>query len=67
MPDRTPCVHCQRVGFVRRERVIKGGLATSAYYCGACEYGWSVRDHNERRLAPRVAKVARDVAHNKGV
>ena len=66
MPYRTPCVHCERVGFVRRERVIKGGMTTTVYYCGACEHGWAVRDANERRLRPRVAKVTRDIAEVKG-
>jgi hypothetical protein len=61
MPDTTPCVHCRRVGFVRQERIIKGGSVATGFYCGACDHAWTVRDHRqERRRRPRVIERARD-------
>jgi len=42
--DQTRCPRCGRVGFVRRERIIKGDSSTLAYYCGACDHGWSVAE-----------------------
>ena len=44
MPDRTVCVHCGKIGFVRREHVIKSGNAMTAFYCGACNRSWQVDD-----------------------
>ena len=40
VPDRTVCPHCGKVGFVRREHVVKGGTATTLFYCGACNRAW---------------------------
>jgi len=40
MPDRTPCKHCGRIGFVRREHVIKAGQAIDTFYCGSCDRSW---------------------------
>jgi len=42
MPDRTPCIYCHKVGFVRRERMIAHGKATTIFYCGACNKSWEV-------------------------
>ena len=56
MPDRTVCVHCGVVGFVRRERVIQGQRVYADYYCGHCEHGWQVAEENERRQSPRTAR-----------
>jgi hypothetical protein len=62
MTDRTACKYCGKTGFVRRERVVKGGRASDAYYCGACNRSWeqlaagapSHDDHNDgRRTNPR--------------
>jgi hypothetical protein len=52
MSSRIPCVHCEQLGFVRREYVIQGGEAATEYYCGRCEHGWVVREHER---SPRAA------------
>ena len=44
MPDKTPCVACQRIGFVRREHVIEKGKARIHHYCGSCEHTWTTPD-----------------------
>ena len=44
MPDRTACKFCGKVGFVRRERVIKGGRSIESFYCGACNRSWEIED-----------------------
>jgi len=49
MPDRTACVHCGKVGFVRRENVIKGGVTTTVFYCGACNRTWEAREDDDGR------------------
>jgi len=46
MPDKTRCIHCRTVGFVRWEHVIKGGLAYREYFCGHCDRSWRVDDSN---------------------
>jgi len=48
MPDRTTCPHCRKVGFVRREYVIKGGQAMIAFYCGSCDRSWQIEDQDPR-------------------
>ena len=55
MPDRTPCPHCGKVGFVRREHVIKGGRTVTAFYCGACNRSWEVGagDETPKRSADK--------------
>jgi len=40
MPDRTPCKYCGKVGFVRRENVIKAARSITAFYCGSCNRNW---------------------------
>lgn len=40
MPDRTACKYCGKTGFVRRERILKGGRVSDAFYCGACNRSW---------------------------
>ena len=42
MPDRTACKFCGKVGFVRRENIIKAGRTITAFYCGACNRLWEV-------------------------
>lgn len=44
MPFRLECPYCGRTGFVRTERVIKGGRAVTAYFCGACTRKWEKPD-----------------------
>ena len=46
--DKTPCLHCRRVGLVRFEVVVKGREASLTYYCGYCEKTWLEPD---RRLS----------------
>jgi hypothetical protein len=53
VPDRTPCVHCGKTGFVRREYVIQAGKAMTAFYCGACDRSWHVGDEEtSNRIRP---------------
>jgi len=40
MPDRTACKYCGKIGFVRREHVIKGGRTMASFYCGSCNRSW---------------------------
>jgi hypothetical protein len=58
MPDKTPCQRCKKIGFVRFETVIKAGQAERQYYCGACNYGWQVKepaaDRPERPARPKL-------------
>jgi hypothetical protein len=54
MPDRTECRRCKKTGFVRVERVIKGNKAERQFFCGACEYTWTVWD--ETRPPPDPEK-----------
>ena len=42
MPDKTRCPRCLKVGFVRFENVIRGGMAERHYYCGACNHSWVI-------------------------
>ena len=56
MPDRTACIHCGVVGFVRRERVIQGERAYADYYCGHCEHAWQIAEQHERRQSPRTVR-----------
>jgi hypothetical protein len=44
MPDRTRCIHCRTVGFVRWEHVIKGGVSYRDYFCGHCDRSWRVAE-----------------------
>jgi hypothetical protein len=57
MPAETPCIHCQTVGFVRREHVITGAHSAIEYYCGHCDHAWSLanndRKHSHRRPKPK--------------
>jgi transcription elongation factor Elf1 len=48
MPDKTSCLRCGRVGFVRTETVIKGGDSYTAFYCGACESMWTEADAGKK-------------------
>ncbi len=41
---RRECPRCHRKGFVRTERVFKGGLALTASFCGACTHTWEQED-----------------------
>jgi hypothetical protein len=52
MPDRTECRRCKRTGFVRVEHVIKGDKAERQFFCGACDYTWSVWDEDGPTLRP---------------
>jgi transcription elongation factor Elf1 len=51
MPDRTACIHCGKTGFVRREHVIQARKAFTAFYCGACNRSWEIRqEKSEDRI-----------------
>jgi hypothetical protein len=56
MLEKTPCVHCGNVGFVRWERVLLGDRAFVDFYCGQCEHAWRMAETGERRARPRVRR-----------
>jgi transposase-like protein len=41
MPN-TKCPRCDSAGLVRFENVIKADSAERHYYCGGCDYAWTV-------------------------
>ena len=47
VPAQTPCAHCTKVGFVRREHVITGAASHILYYCGRCNHSWSIAERDE--------------------
>jgi len=57
--DKTPCLHCRRVGLVRFEVVVKGREAVLTFYCGYCERTWQQADR-------RVNRPARDERSGRG-
>jgi hypothetical protein len=64
MPHSIQCPRCRRPGFVRVERVIKGGASHDAHYCGACNHSWEVPKTDagapqvpDRRGAPRTTRA----------
>lgn len=38
------CPQCGKIGFVRIERVFKGGNGVSEMICGACGHSWREAD-----------------------
>jgi hypothetical protein len=42
--DRLICPICQKTGFVRLEREIKGGVTRTVGHCGACDNFWMTTD-----------------------
>jgi len=42
MPN-TKCPRCDSAGLVRFENVIKAEAAERHYYCGGCDYSWTVQ------------------------
>jgi hypothetical protein len=62
MPDRIPCVSCQRIGLVRFERVIRGDHAIKSFRCFACNQSWEVAEAVEtdhRRLPSKRRRPRR--------
>jgi len=53
VPDRTLCQFCGKVGFVRRERVLKGGRSIESFYCGSCNRSWDIEDKPRDHIANR--------------
>jgi hypothetical protein len=53
MPDRTACKFCGKVGFVRHERVIKGGRVIETFYCGACNRSWEETEEGAAGSGPQ--------------
>ncbi len=49
MTSRTACPKCERVGFVRLERIIKAGAEVESFYCGACEHEWRTATDGSHR------------------
>jgi formate dehydrogenase maturation protein FdhE len=41
---RRSCPGCGKIGFIRAERVIKGGTGVTELRCSACEHAWTERD-----------------------
>jgi hypothetical protein len=56
MPDKTPCIHCRKIGLVRREHVVKGAYGAIEYYCGACDHSWRVPNTQAEGDAPPVTR-----------
>lgn len=59
MPTKTMCPRCLRIGLVRYEYVIRGKHTSLDYYCGGCDYEWSVALHprmTRRHRHPRRAE-----------
>jgi hypothetical protein len=56
MPDKPPCTRCKKIGFVRIENVVKGGIASKVFFCGACEFSWEVADDGSDRASVDPAK-----------
>jgi hypothetical protein len=52
--DKTPCLHCGRVGLIRYEVVVKGWETSLTFYCGYCEKTWQQAD---RRKVNRPART----------
>ena len=44
MPNAKPCPRCAKTGLVRVEYIITGKAASRLFYCGGCEYQWSIAD-----------------------
>ena len=53
MPDRTPCKYCAKVGFVRRERVVKAERSIIAFYCGSCNRSWEQAEEETGEIKNR--------------
>jgi len=58
MPDRTACKYCGKVGFVRRENVLKADRKIASFYCGACNRSWEEAEEGGGRddARPRDAR-----------
>ena len=41
-----------KVGLIRAEHVIQGGVSTLAHYCGYCEHQWSVMETSAKTPQP---------------
>ena len=65
MPEKTPCAHCGRVGFVRWERVLVGVRAFVDFYCGKCEHTWRVAETGERRAKARARRYTETPDHSR--
>jgi hypothetical protein len=37
-----PCPKCRKTDYLRFERVIRANDQTDAYYCGRCDFEWTV-------------------------
>jgi hypothetical protein len=44
VPYQNQCPNCEQSGLVRVETIIKGGMASRAFYCGGCEHQWTIAD-----------------------
>ena len=53
VPYQIECPGCTKTGLVRVEHVIKGGTASRAFYCGACEHQWSIDELRVTVTPPR--------------
>jgi len=64
MPQNTACEGCQRVGFVRLERIITGTKVTLAYFCGACDHAWQVVVPEPRQPVRAPLRAQKDRRHS---
>jgi hypothetical protein len=52
VPYQNLCPSCEKSGLVRVETIIKGGMASRAFYCGGCEHQWSIADPPKVAILP---------------
>jgi len=58
MPDRIACTYCGKVGFVRREHIVKAGGTILSFYCGSCNRSWE--EAEAARAADNVKRPPND-------
>jgi hypothetical protein len=63
MLQNTPCERCQRVGFVRLERIFTGNTLTLSYYCGECDHSWQTLTADQRQSGPGTVPPQKDRRH----
>ena len=54
--SRVDCPFCGRIGSLYPERVVRGQIALTTYYCEGCETEWDEREEDERRATLRPRK-----------
>jgi transposase-like protein len=57
MAYRLTCPRCRKKGFVRAERIIAKGEASTHYFCGSCTRQWTEREPPSPRNLPARRKT----------